>query len=160
MFSTAAAEGGFNKTQSLWNRWQNLGPQTKQVLFKNPLLIKDLDNFFLLAKKAAENPNPSGSTLLASVGGQTGYMFVHPVSGVQMVLGAGALSKMLHSPTGVRALTEGLKLPAGEIAARAASSARILKAAASVGAKPTTLPMAAANSPSSQSEKSALLASR
>jgi hypothetical protein len=38
-------------------------------------------------------------------------MFTNPATGIPLAIGAGALSKMLHSPAGVRALTNGLKLP-------------------------------------------------
>jgi hypothetical protein len=108
MMTKATANGGFDNTQSLWSQWQNLGPETKKILFNNPMQRSDLDNFFTLAKKLAENPNPSGSALVGSIGGQLGLMFYSPQTGVPMVLAGGALSKMLRSPVGVKLLMEGM----------------------------------------------------
>ena len=34
--------------------WQKLGPQTKQLLFRDAAHVCDLDNFFPLAKKPAD----------------------------------------------------------------------------------------------------------
>ena len=61
----------------------------------------------------ADNPNPSGTahTLLSVL--QGGALVAEPLSGTAMQIGAGTLSKLLHSPAGVLALTQGARLPIG-----------------------------------------------
>ncbi|MCL5743780.1 MAG: hypothetical protein M1541_07610 [Acidobacteria bacterium] len=128
-FKEARGEGGFNHSDRLWSDWQNLGTQTKTVLFGSPSMIRSLDNFFLLAKKIAENPNPSGSALVGSLTGGVIYAFEHPQTGVPMMIGAGALAKLLHSPRGAQALMNGLRVPLGNKAARAIALNQILRVA-------------------------------
>ena len=70
LLQKATAEGGFERAAGLQADWQRLGPETKRLLFRDPAHIKDLDNFFLLAKKMGENPNPSGSGFTALQGGR------------------------------------------------------------------------------------------
>jgi len=148
LFGKATADGGFDKAKTLAGQWENLGPETKKILFKNPMLVQDLDRFFLFAKKAAENPNPSGTALLNSIGGTAAYTFHDPVRGVPLIIGAGAVSKMLHSPAGVAALTEGLKVPVLNKAAAASAAAQILKVARSLKLGDAVKPAAAAENPS------------
>lgn len=125
----ATAEGGFNRAAGIFQEWQNLGPQTKQLLFKNPMLVDDLNKFFLGAKKLAENPNPSGSAVVGFIAGQSALAVTNPAVGIPYIIGAGALSKMLHTPRGVRLLTEGMKVPLGRKAAGASIASQILKLA-------------------------------
>lgn len=135
LFSTATAEGGFSKAQGLQAKWQKLGPQTKLLLFKDPGYIKDLDNFFLLAKKMAENPNPSGTAYVGSIGAQGALMLTEPVTGLAVAATGAALSKLLHSPAGVRALTRGLSVPVGSRAAAASAFGSVVKAAEEQGVR-------------------------
>lgn len=109
-FKKAEAEGGFNREQGIWADWLRLGDEAKKTMF-HPAQVQELNHFFLGVKKLAENPNPSG-TAIVGISTGTGALILHdPVTGVAMALGAGAISKMLHSPAGVRALTEGLRIP-------------------------------------------------
>ena len=85
LFEKATAEGGFGRSARLLNDWNNLGLETKSLLFKDPQLINKLDNFFLLAKRMAENPNPSGTasvlqlhTLGGTVAGALVNLPAHP----------------------------------------------------------------------------------
>ena len=110
LLSTATAEGSFSRAQGLQAKWQNLGPQTKALLYPDARLRQSLDSFFLLAKKIGENPNPSGSAYVAALGAQGSLLVMNPATGVPLVLGAAVLSKMLHSPTTVRLLTRGLQM--------------------------------------------------
>jgi hypothetical protein len=110
LFGMATAEGGFDRGARLFADWQALGPETKKLLYPNPMLRADLDKFFLLAKKMAENPNPSGSALVGALVPQ-GYALMTP-AGVPLLIGSAALSGLLHSPRGVRLLTRGLETPA------------------------------------------------
>lgn len=153
LLGTATAEGGFNKTDRLLSKWENLGPETKKIIFRNPMLVKDLDNFFLLAKKAAESPNPSGSALVGSMVAGLGYAFKDPITGVPLLIGSGALSKMLHSPAGISALSKGLTVRVGSGPAAALAAGRILKAA---GEQAKPMPLAAQNDQSSQTDPSTI----
>lgn len=108
LMGTATAEGGFNRAAKLQADWQRLGPATKQELFGTQ--TQNLDHFFLLAKRLAENPNPSGTALTLNSGSQIALAFTHPMTGIPIVLGSGALSKLLHSPRGVQALTRGMQV--------------------------------------------------
>jgi len=136
LFKQATEEGGFSHAQTLFNKWQDLGPQTKQLLYPNPGLRSGLDSFFLGAKMAAENPNPSGTALVTQtgnaisggVGGLGLYLHNPLVAGVPIAyqLGWRAIAKLLYSPAGVRLLTGGLKAEApGAAALRAAQILRI-----------------------------------
>lgn len=104
----ATREGGFGHADRLWSDWHKLGPETKQVLFPDKALRRDLDNFFMLAKKANENVNPSGTA--------------GAVTAVNMwsAVPANVLGRMLYSRTGVQALTRGVTLQLSKGAARGA----------------------------------------
>lgn len=117
LVNQATAEGDFNKQASIWSKWQSLGPETKKLIFSDPKLVSNLDNFFLLAKKMGQNPNPSGTGHVLSMATQGGLLVMEPHIGVPIEIGASALSKMLHNPTAVRALTEGIRVPIGSAGA-------------------------------------------
>lgn len=118
LLAEATADGGFTKAQTIATKWRNLGAETKQVLFKDPAHVKDLDDFFHLAKLTAENSNPSGTAHTLLVAGQGGLLLTEPVSGIASAIGGAALSKLLHSPAGVRLLTRGMRMPLGSTAAK------------------------------------------
>lgn len=149
IINKAQAEGGFNREAGIWQNYQTARPALQKQLA--PELVSDLDKFFLGAKKLAENPNPSGSaTTLISF--SSGGLVVHnPAVGVPVVLGAGALSKMMHSPAGVRMLTQGMKLPLSAPAA-VLTGGQLLRMAGS-----DVRPLAAQNDQSPQSEPLAKL---
>lgn len=92
LMDTATAEGGFGHADKLWLEWQKLGDDTKRILFPNVQHVRDLDNFFLLAKKAAENPNPSGTA--------------RAMKGLNLSSAPAmwALARVLYSPTQARSL--------------------------------------------------------
>jgi len=121
----ATAEGGFGRAQGLLADWHNLGPQTKQLLFRDAAHVKDLDNFFLLAKKLAENPNPSGTALTVLKGAELSklgqeIMMGAPGLGVGYTLSAPVVAKLLLSPRTTRLLLQGLRIPVSAKAARTA----------------------------------------
>jgi hypothetical protein len=132
LLSTATAEGGFDKAASLQSKWANLGPQTKALLFR-PQHIKDLDNFFLVAKKMAENPNPSGTAYVTGLGAQGALLVTNPLTGAAVTLGLGGLSKLLHSTAGVRAITRGLSIPVAARTRASSAYAGVLAAAKQEG---------------------------
>jgi hypothetical protein len=166
LFSHATAEGGFGKAQSLFGKWENLGPETKKLLFPNPMHRADLDNFFLIAKKLGEVTNPSQSATVGSIVAGLGYMWTNPATGIPMVVGAGALSKLLHSPAGVRALTEGMRIPVRNTARATIAANRILRIAGDAaqpvpGGKGKVIEFpGAAPSPSPQSDRLSAAASQ
>lgn len=129
LIDEASREGGFAHADRLWADWSKLGPETKAILFRGDrALIKDLDNFFLLAKKVAENPNPSGTApVLTAVN----------VGGVPV---ANVLARMLYTRKGVRALTQGFQValgPRSRTAARGVSLGELTKVAREVMAEPS-----------------------
>ena len=158
LFDVATQEGGFSRAAGIAKQWENLGPQTKKLLFPNRQLQSSLDNFFRGAKMAAENPNPSGTALVSQVGkvldwGSAGAagagLWLHN----PMVLGgaaayqlsSAAIAKLLYSPAGVRLLTGGLK--AESPAAAAFRASQILKMVGRTGAVPISRQLATPNQP-------------
>ena len=129
LMTKATSEGGFGHGQAIWSQWQNLGPQTKQVLFGNAGQIKELDNFFNLARKMAENPNPSGTAYVASIGAQGALLFTHPTLGIPMQIGGAALSKLLRSPSAIKTITDGMRVPVTGGAAATTAAGRLLSLA-------------------------------
>jgi hypothetical protein len=147
LFTKAQAEGGFGGADGMYRKWQTLGPETKKIIFQNdPGLVGDLDKFFLGAKKLAENPNPSGSAVLAVATGSGTLIVTQPMTGIPLAIGAGALSKMMHTRAGVQLLTNGMRMPLSA-PARAVMAGQILKMAGG-DVTPVSLPKAAdANDP-------------
>jgi hypothetical protein len=123
--TTAKAEGGFSREQGLLRKWQNLRPEVKRLIFADPAHVKDLDNFFLLAKKLAENPNPSGSALTWYKGAELSKLgqeivMLAPGLGTAYTLTAPVVAKLLLDPRATRLLLQGLRLPVNAKAARVA----------------------------------------
>lgn len=125
----ATQEGGFQRPEGLIRDWQRLNPQAKALLFGGPAHVKDLDDLFLLAKKLAENPNPSGSAFTAAQGAElaglgTAAVAVSPWALLE-TLGTYGLGRALYSPRVTRVLLRGLRLPPGATTARAAWAAQV-----------------------------------
>lgn len=113
-----------------WTDWQKIGPETKALLYA-PDHVKAIDDFLLLRKKIAENPNPSGSGVYAVKGGELAAVLTgHPV----YTLTAPMISALLHSPDGVKILTQGFRLPSRSTIAGSAWLAQLAKVAAQAGA--------------------------
>lgn len=133
LFSKATADGAWNRSQGIWQQWQNLGPETKKLLFKDPKLLQNLDDFFTLAKRIGENPNPSGSATTGWIGGQAAAALTggiqHPMAAAVGILGPYGVAKLLHSPFGAKILKTGLTIPLGDTAARAAWLSQISRLA-------------------------------
>jgi hypothetical protein len=103
----------FDHADRLYAEWQKLGPETKRLLFSGPAHVHDLDRFFLLAKKLAEVPNPSGSAMTVVKGIEGSMWFTNPALGIPVTLTAPVISKMLHNPAIVKALTRTMELQVG-----------------------------------------------
>jgi len=80
-----------------------------------------------LAKRMADNPNPSGSALTLIKGAEGTTLMANPALGVPLTLSGPALSSLLHSQRAVRLMTRGLSIPTG---ARASASAVVTELAA------------------------------
>jgi hypothetical protein len=136
LLSMATAEGGFQRGARLAADWQKLGPQTKTLLFGTR--VSELDKFFLLVKRLAEHPNPSGTAITLHGTGSVFGSILHPYTGVPYALTTGAVAKLLNSPRGVQLLTQGLRLPSKARVGRAAWGASILRA---LGDDPSLVPV-------------------
>lgn len=149
LHNQATADGGFQHTDKLLSSWRKIGPETKKVLF-TPEHVQDLDNFFLLAKKLGENPNPSGTAQVLNAK-------LNVVEALA-ALPSYAVSKVLYSPRAVKALSRGMSLSmrttALPPAIRAGAMADIIKSARDVGVNLQALP-AAAQAPEGQQGKAA-----
>jgi len=135
LLEMSGREGAFDHAQRLLQDWSKLGDQTKRILFRNPALIEDLDNFFLLGKKATENMNPSGT---AYVGGMVahlanGYWFHNPAAGVAYEIAGAGLAKLLRSPKTSRLLTRGFSIPISNPVRAGAWSSQLMRAAEEAG---------------------------
>lgn len=130
LLSIATENGKFEHAGKLYAEWHKLGSETKRMLFPQAGQAQSLDNFFLLAKRIAENPNPSGTAHVNNAFNWFSTVASYP------------LAKMLYTPKGVQALTNGasLALAKASPAAQAASTARILSIARDLE---TALPKAA-----------------
>jgi hypothetical protein len=98
----AGERNHFDHADRLYAEWQKLGPETKRLLFSSPGQVQELDNFFLLAKRLHENPNPSGTGAVNNAFNWGSTVLAWPVA------------KLLYTPGGVRLLTRlaQLRLPA------------------------------------------------
>lgn len=130
MLSRATEGGSFDKAQQLLSQWRNLGPETKKILFPGAGYRQNLDNFFTLAEMMSRNPNPSGTAYMNSIAGQLALMIHNPLSEVPIMLGGGAISKLLRSPAGVQALVNGIT-PSAAPGLSPAAGAQIARAGAS-----------------------------
>lgn len=143
LIDTATRGGNFEHTQKILNSWEDIGPETKKLLFKHPGLISDLDNFFRLARKVAFDPNPSGSAKVAAIGTHVtniltgaGVAISHPGAGAAIglggeamhIIGAAGMSRLLFSPKAARLLVEGMRIPADSVRG-AAIAAQLVKLA-------------------------------
>ena len=134
----ATAEGGFNHADALYSNWQRLGSETKRLLF--PTTAADLDQFFMAAKMAARQANPSRTALVGSIGAQGALIYTNPATGIPFMVAVNSLSSLLRSPMAVRALTQGLRLPLSAKVPATVVVGQILKTAADAGV-PVLTPM-------------------
>jgi hypothetical protein len=133
----ATDSGRFDHADKLYSDWNGLGNETKKIMFRNPTLISDLDNFFQSAKDSARIEGPSGTARVAHISGTAGLVIAHPVAGTAYVVGMNALSRLLYNPSFVRAAIRGFKVPAGAPGAAAAAGAMV-SAAKAAGVPVTT----------------------
>jgi hypothetical protein len=130
MLDLATERDRFDHADKLYADWQKLGDQTKQMLFGKDL-VPELDKFFLLAKRIAENPNPSGTAPTLLKMGEAVGIVTHPLATLPASLTMGALARVLYTPRGVKALTKllSLEMPAPGRAAAATVKGAVKQAA-------------------------------
>lgn len=122
----ATERGQFDHADALYADWQKLGAQTKATIFPAEL-ARSLDHYFLLAKRIAKNPNPSGTAQTLSI------------FNVGTSVPFWALSHLLYSKAGVKLLTQGLKVPLRNEAAKAAYLGQVNAAISEMGLTPATV---------------------
>lgn len=112
LMAQANKDGGFDlaRAKGIGKQWDDLGPKTKALLFDTGH-VRDLDDFFRLARRMGENPNPAGTAHTLINYGQIGLMFTEPATGIGAQIGLGLVSKALHSRRGVQLLTQGMRVP-------------------------------------------------
>lgn len=116
MMQKATAEGGFAHADALFAEWQKLGADTKRLIFKDPAVVRNVDNFLLLAKRINQNPNPSGTARVATV------------FNVGSIAAGYPLAKLFYTKRGIALLRKGLTIPVGNKAATTAYAAELSRA--------------------------------
>jgi hypothetical protein len=129
LLDDAFGEAGTAKPGTALTNWNKLGDQTKHLLFGNPQIVKNLDNFFTLAKKASENPNPSGTATVGELGLDGAFLLHSPHLAIPYVIGKAGLARLLYSKAGAEALANGLRVPLRNPSAAALAADQILKLA-------------------------------
>lgn len=153
LLTKATAQGSFDQARGLWAEWQRMGPETKRVLFRDKGLVSDLDNFFLLSKKLAENPNPSGTALTVMKGAEMSAWAWNAPGGVAYSIGAAGMSKLLRNPRAVKLLSRGLTMKVGGPSqAAATATAELANIARAEGV--ALVPLRAEQSPTTTAERS------
>jgi hypothetical protein len=131
LLERATAEGGFKHADAIASKWEKLGAETKRLLYRDPAHIAELDKFFRLARMTAKSANPSGTAHTYAAGHAiaegTALLAgtIEPMTAAATIAGPAALSKLLHSPAGVRLLTEGYRIPLRNAARRSAWAAEV-----------------------------------
>lgn len=119
----ATKDGGFDRTAGVTADWNRMGPETKTLLFGKDFSA-DMDKFLLGAKKVRTDYNPSGTAkavaALGPLAGVAGAAYEtitgNPGAGAAIaggVAGTHALSSVLFTPGGIKALTSAIKLRPG-----------------------------------------------
>lgn len=150
-----ANHGRFEHAAKLYADWERMGDATKGILYGSEL-TPALDKFFLLAKRIAENPNPSGTALTAFKGAEAIGLVTHPLATLPATLTSTVLARMMYTPRGVAALTRWLEVQAPKVsglkvnasgavsgAVREAATLNLLAAAQRAQTPAATLPAAA-----------------
>lgn len=142
VFQKAAQAGAdFTNPTQAQNSWNQIGPRTKAALY-TPQQIEDMNNFLELAKRVAENPNPSGTGTLNMLI-KMGVLLTHPVQGAAaFVLGRGA-ANLLYYPKAMENLATALASPHSPAGIQAASAVKSITARVPT-AFPGVLPVVAA----------------
>ena len=160
-------KGEWANGKTIESGWNKLGDETKKILFKNPALRQNVNEFVRLVKNTSKNPNPSGTAAVQAMRqhvlgftGGLGMIVMAPAAGVgamggqvAYVLSNRVIAKMLFTPKGSAALQKGLRVPIGNKAAATIAAGQLLKLA---GPDAQPLPAAAGNRNGSTEEPAAV----
>lgn len=119
-----AETGEFTNPAQAANLWNQIGKRTKAALFE-PEHIADINSTLELAKRLAENPNPSGTGAMNALL-KIGVLAMHPVAGVASFVGGRKLARVLYEPEGAAALHDLFASPNGPGATRSLSIVKAL----------------------------------
>jgi hypothetical protein len=104
-----------------------LGARTKAKLFQDPTYTRNLEEFFSVADKALSAGGVKKNIVRVHTGlsvGAASYAAIYHPSALWIIggleVGSTVVAKMLRSPRAVKLLTQGMKIPIGEGAKRAA----------------------------------------
>lgn len=101
-----AETGEFTNPTQAANLFNQIGKRTQAALF-SPAQLGDVKATLELAKRLAENPNPSGTGSLNAMM-KMGLLVLHPVSGVTTLVLGRNFAKALYNPEGAMALRAAL----------------------------------------------------
>lgn len=127
----AGGAGWIESGRWLANRWRDLGPATRREIW-GATQSADLHRFFMGVERLSESANPSKTQILHMILGGTGSVgaiAANPAAGGLATLGATALSALMHSPAGLRALNNLLRVPVNNRAAVAAAASKVISIA-------------------------------
>jgi hypothetical protein len=133
-FAKSMAEDGLSGGKGLLAKWESLGPETKLVLFDNPAMVKNLDDFFRLAKRIDSPLNTSGTAAATAAGRAidlvTGGAVFNDgiIPAILGQAGTAGITALMYSPKFVSKLNKGLALPV-KSPARAAILGELLEMA-------------------------------
>ena len=125
LIDVARLEGGLPRhADKIFAQWQQLGEETKRLMYPNPMLRQNLNDFFLGMKKLAENPNPSGTAIVSAISGQAttagaALATGNPVWAFVTMTAPSTLAALMYTPKGASLLKRGINLPARSLAAAA-----------------------------------------
>lgn len=119
LFEPTMREGGFQKAGTAFEKWESLGPQTKSLIVPDVRLRTQITRFLQAAKKLQENPNPSGSGGIVSIGSQLGSFALNVPAALTAQVGGLTLSRALRNPRVLQLLTDGLTIKPGTVTSKA-----------------------------------------
>lgn len=137
IFRGVTEGGGISKVQTAINKWNDLGPQTKQLLFGADT-TQEVDNLLQYAKMAVSESNPSGTAPTAQVMALFAMMAHNPMAGITAMAGARQLAKGIFSPETASTIRQTGRVPLP-------GPGRIAKAATAPVSNPAYLNVGRAN---------------
>jgi hypothetical protein len=128
-----AETGDFTNPTEASNLWNQIGKRTKAALFE-PEHIADVNSTLELAKRLAENPNPSGTGNVNALL-KMGMFVAHPPSAIVAFTLGRKFAKVLYEPEGAAALRKLLSNPGTDSKAFAVVKALADKGAEAAGSQ-------------------------
>jgi hypothetical protein len=98
-----------------WTAWNNLGNETKKLIFPDPGLRRDLRHFFQTQSEIAKRMNTSGTARAMNITNLARAFYAYPIA------------QLMLTRRGVRFMTRGLSIPASNKAAAGAWMAQYLR---------------------------------